>query len=369
MRSEPEPSAGRLPLALRPDTLLGIGSRLAPPGLLSAAAAEQLARIPKSLPPVGCVGAFEVRLEDESAPVDFEVCLRNTPALRAQLRSWLASPDADGFETRSEAWARAIRFLAAWSDPASGLCRAVPVAWLEFDAPVGGAEPEPFVVLTLDRDCFHPGGVGDRPLLADFLATTFRLIGGGLDPEVEATLRRCTAALPRNAEFAHAAVRPAPGGDIARLVVRLEGRTLPEQLAALGWEGSREELRGLLDALFTTRAFHPVNLDFGSRVGARVGIEFHHPTSPVADGRWRGFLDRLSAARACTRAQRRRIETWPLPTSREPRLARVSRDLLVKVVYQSGAPLRAKAYLPFAVEAPAVLAFDAPRGAALSSPA
>ena len=367
MRSER--AAGRVPLALRPDTLLGIGARLAPPGLLPAAAAEQLARIPNSLPPVGCVGAFEVRLEDESAPVDFEVCLRTTPALRAQLRSWLASRDAAALMKRSEGWARVIRFLAAWSDPRSGLCRAVPVVWLEFDAPPGGAEPEPFVVLTLDRDCFHPGGVGDRPLLANFLATTFRLIGGGLDPGVEATLHECVAALPRSAEFAHAAVRPGPDGDLARLVVRLEGSTLPEELAALGWEGSRKELRAVLDALFTTRAFHPVNLDVGSRIGPRVGIEFHHPTSPVADARWRGFLDGLAVAGACTPAQRRRIEAWPLPTWREPALARVSRDLLVKLVYQAGAPLRAKAYLPYAVEAPVLLVPEETRDAALASPA
>jgi hypothetical protein len=307
---------------------------------------------------VGFVGAFEVRLEDERAPVDFEVCLRATPDTQASLRTWLDGSDAADLAARSVAWARVTRFLAAWSDPRSGLERAFPIVWLEFDAPAGGGEPEPFVVLTLDRDLFHPDGVGDRALLADLLTATFRLVADGLDAEVEATLRACVAALPRNAEFAHAAVRPGPEGDVARLVVRLEGRTLPEVLAGLGWQGSPAELRRLLDALFTTRAFHPVNLDLGAGIGPRVGIEFHHPTSPVTDARWRRFLDGLVGAGACTPAQRSRIEAWPLPTAREPTLARVSRDLLVKVVYQTGAPLRAKAYLPFAVEVPSLVALE-----------
>jgi hypothetical protein len=347
MRSED--LAGSVPLSLRPKALLGVGQRLAPRGLLPPAAAEQLGRIPRSLPSVGFVGAFEVRLEDEDAPVDFEVCLRATPAVRRELGAWLAGDDSAALAARSESWARVARFLAAWADPRSGLGEALPVVWLEFDAPPGGGEPEPFVVLTLDRDCFHPGGVGDRELLADFLATTFRLIGDGLDAEVEATLRSCIAALPPAAEFAHAAVRPGPDGDVARLVVRLEARTLPEELAALGWEGSRDELRGLLGGMFTTRAVHPVNLDLGARIGPRVGIEFHHPTSPVADARWRRFLDALVAAEACSLAQRRRVEAWPLPSSREPALVCIERGLLVKVVYATGAPLRAKAYLPFAV--------------------
>lgn len=209
-------------------------------------------------------------------------------------------------------------------------------------------------MLTLDQETFHPGGVGDRQFLADFLATTFALIGDGLDAEVDATLRSCVAALPRAAEFAHAAVRPGPAGDVARLVVRLEARTLPEQLAGLGWEGSRDELRALLETTFTTRAVHPVNLDLGSRIGRRIGLEFHHPTSPVADPRWRRFLDTLTAGGACSPAQRGRIEAWPLPSQREPRLAHVDRDLLVKVVYETGAALRAKAYLSFAVELPAL---------------
>jgi hypothetical protein len=363
-----EREAQGAPLALCPHALLTVGARLAPRGLLPGAAAEQLARIPKSLPPVGLLGAFEVRLEDEAAPVDFEVCLRATRGVRAALREWLRGGAAAELAARSRSWERVTRFLAAWADPGGVLAQAVPVIWLEFDAPPGGAELEPFVVLTLDCDFFHPDGVGDRPLLAEFLATTFRLIGGGLGTDVEATLRACVGALPRNAEFAHAAVRPGPEGDIARLIVRMEGRTLPENLAALGWEGSTAELRALLDALFTTRAFHPVNLDLGSGIRPRVGIEFHHPTAPVADARWRSFLDGLVGAGACTPRQRARLEAWSPHTYGEPRLVRVWRDLLVKVVYQTGAPLRAKAYLPFAVEASPLSFFEA-RGEALANTA
>lgn len=334
-----------IPLALRPAALLGLGARLAPPGLLSEASAAHLARLPAEFPPVAGVGAFEVRLGSEGAPVDYEVCLRASARVREALASALGGAGGEALGARSPGWARAVRFLRAWARPGSALPAAVPIVWLEFDA--GAGEPEPFVVLTLDRERFHPGGVGDRALLARFLVQTLGLMGD-LDREMQRTLHGCIAGLPPAAQFAHAALRPGPGGDALRLVVRLPGENLPESLVRLGWPGSSSRLRGLLDRLFTTRAVHPVNLDLGAGLGPRLGLEFHHPTPPRSDPRWRRFLDGLEAEGACCRVQRRRLEAWGevLP----PAPLHLERDLLVKVVIAPDGPLHAKAYLPFAAQ-------------------
>lgn len=304
---------------------------------------------------MGFVGAFEVRLESEDAEVDFEVCLRAGVRMRTELAMYLAGDDAARLRAGSHAWARTLSFLEAWLDPTTGYAEAAPIVWIEFDA-VSDGVPEPFVVLTLDRELFHPNGVGDRARLCDFLVRALAIAGDGLHPRTEAALRHCIAGLPRATEFAHAAMRPGPTGDAVRLIVRLPGHDLPEALRDVGWPGSPAELRVVLQRMFTTRAVHPVNLDVSEAIGPRVGLEFHHPTAPRHDGRWQAFLDSLEAAAACTPAQRRRIEAWPEPVRGEPALVRVERDLLVKVIHAPGMPLRAKAYLPFGVQLPLALA-------------
>lgn len=360
MSSDPRPGSATS-LWLRPTALVDVGARLAAPGLLHEAARGRLARLPADFPPIGFVGAFEVRLEAEDAVVDFEMCLRADPRTREELAAYLDGEEAARLGARCVAWARTLRFLHEWIDPTTGLSEAAPVLWIEFDTGLDG-EPEPFVVLTLDRERFHPDGVGDRPRLADFLVRALALAGGGLDARTEAALRRCVAGLPRATEFAHAAVRPSPVGDAVRLIVRLPANGLPEALERLGWPGSGMELRGVLERMFTTRAVHPVNLDVGERLGPRVGLEFHHPTSPRRDPRWRRFLDALEAAGACAPAQRRRVEVWPLEECEGSGLLRVERDLLVKVVHAPGMPLRAKAYLPFSIQLSRAAALAAAAG-------
>jgi hypothetical protein len=93
---------------------------------------------------------------------------------------------------------------------------------------------------------------------------------------------------------------------------------------------------------------HSINLDVGAGVGPRVGIEFHHPTSPERDPRWRDLFDALEAAGACPSATRHALAEWAAPEA-APAIGsiRVQRELLVKVVHEPDAPLRAKAYLPF----------------------
>ena len=62
------------------------------------------------------------------------------------------------------------------------------------------------------------------------------------------------------------------------------------------------------------------------------------------------LFDELEAAGACTGEMRQHLIAWMSgdpEVESEPGKIHVPRDLLVKVVYEPGAPLRAKAYLPF----------------------
>ncbi len=100
----------------------------------------------------------------------------------------------------------------------------------------------------------------------------------------------------------------------------------------------------------TDQHAYSINLDIATTLGPRVGIEFHRPTSPRSDPRWKGLFDELEDAGACTPEKRALVCDWPSPRNGASRAAgfRVERDLLVKAVHEPGKPLRAKAYLPFA---------------------
>jgi hypothetical protein len=131
-------------------------------------------------------------------------------------------------------------------------------------------------------------------------------------------------------------------------------RELGGYLERAGWQGSRGELERWLERSCPSTVLQSINLDVGPGVGRRVGVEYYFPTSPAADPRWRTVLDALVAAGACSSERRAQLEAWPsrgADDAASPERT-VDRDLLLKVVFETGAPLRAKAYLPFAARGP-----------------
>jgi hypothetical protein len=92
-----------------------------------------------------------------------------------------------------------------------------------------------------------------------------------------------------------------------------------------------------------------VNLDLVPEVGPRVGIEYTFEGAPASDPRWRNVFDELERVAACTSERRAQLEKWP--SAADPmsssKLFRIDRELLIKAIYETNGPLRAKAYLPF----------------------
>jgi hypothetical protein len=322
--------------------LLACAAPHLPAGLVDAAARVRLAALPSVLPPALAIGAFECRLEAGAARVDFEVCIRAAGGGRAALAAGL---DRLARATAGSAqWERTCDFLRAWCDPQSVLFDAVPVVWLEFDLDAASdATPAPFVVFTLAGVRHVRGAIA--PAVREGVA---RLSGGRVDGAALATLRRCCDALPCGAALLHLALRPAARAALLRAIFRLPSPGLPGYLGRVGWTGSPDELRAWLAASGPSTLMHSVNLDLGAAVGPRVGIEYFYPSPPASGRRWRTLFDALVAGGACTAARRAQLAAWPSSSGAGERgFLRLQRELLVKVVYETGAPLRAKAYLPF----------------------
>ena len=299
------------------------------------------------LPPAAEDAALELRLEAGDPRVDFALCLRPDAQARRELADAIARSDA---AARSPAWQRVLAFVTDWARKTSPLHDAVHALWLEFDADVRGA-PEPFLVFSLDEERLYAGGTAaPEALLVPVLAGIDRL--GGFDPRAVATLKRCLRGLPRYAQLRHVAVRPTPAGDVVRLVVRMPWARLAGALAGLGWRGEPSALHALLERLCPDTLVHPVNLDVMSDgLGPRVGIEFVYRGAPRGSTRWKVLFGALESLGACAPERRAAIDGWggevvgpPLG----PGFLCVRRDLMVKVIHEAGAPLRAKAYLAFA---------------------
>jgi len=347
-------AAGRsrpaIPIPCGVSELRDLAERHAPFALFPAAARARLRQIVDPLPPVACAGALECRLAAGDARVDFEVCLRGTPETRRRLAEAAQSPRAEVLE--APGWRRALAVLRAWSDPVHPVHTRVAAVWLEFDAPPDtDSPPVPFAVLTLDPGAGLAEGRVDPAWLRESVRVGLAVLAGATPPPLTASAERLLAALPPSAQLLHLALRPAEAGcpDALRVVLRLPWRILPRLLERLDWPGSVSQLSVLLGRLCRRTLVHSVNLDFGERIGPRVGIEFHHPTSVATDPRWRELLDALEALGACSPAMRRELAGWTSPPENAAAGAlQVHRELLVKVVHEPGAPLEAKAYLAFA---------------------
>jgi len=96
-----------------------------------------------------------------------------------------------------------------------------------------------------------------------------------------------------------------------------------------------------------------VNLDVGDEIGPRVGVELYRPTPAHEDPSLKRLLTMLVAVDACTAAQQAALEEWPTPDGDDAPNPRVGlrRQLLVKLVFEPRAAVRAKAYLAFTPQA------------------
>ena len=316
-------------------------------GVVSAESWERLRAIVDPLPPVAHEAGLEVRLDGDPR-VDLSVCVQAGPPARGAIVDAL---ERSGAPARSSGWRRGLSFLRAWASPDSPLHEPVHALWLEFDAH-GVGPPEPFLLFSLDGDRLYPDGTANTDQLEDAVREGLDRLAEGLDPRVRSAVERCLRRLPRYAQLRHAAVRPTPAGDLVRLIVRMPWRRLTAALVELGWPGDPIELDGLLEHLCHDTPVVPVNVDLTAEgMGPRVGIELVRAGAPRTSAPWQRVFGVLESLGACKPERSAAVSDWGgqrLGQELGPGRFCVRRDLMVKAVYETGAPLAAKAYLAFA---------------------
>jgi hypothetical protein len=151
---------------------------------------------------------------------------------------------------------------------------------------------------------------------------------------------------------------PRPTDRVRLCLTGIADSELPDYLSTIGWPGSPARLARLLARIASRRrgTSHAgvglLHLDVGDGVAGRLGLEYYFDRQPQLGGRVaeEAFLHDLKQMELCTADKIRGLQQWPgygfepLPHEVWPSLV-VRRVNHVKLVYEPGRPMAAKAYL------------------------
>ena len=311
---------------------------------------------------------FECRLGISEPSADFLVCCRASHGGREVLNHERPERDLPVFFENHPVWQRIRCFSAEWSNPQSPLFDRVYNMWLEFD--VEGAPPSvPVPSAFIGPENLQPvepaGESSEMPAQCTWLTDSALplLLGAELDPASQRQIARCLNFLPFGARIFQVGLMLARASLITRLCVRGVSTTqIIEYLRALDYDTSDGQLRGLVNVLAPLVERIDLDMDVADRVLPKIGLECYFAADVAAI---RQFLNHLVSCGLSTRAKAEALELWRGMAHERLSPEIWPRDLLtlsgflggrvhsvfarwlhhVKIVYQPGLPLEAKAYL------------------------
>ena len=316
-----------------------------PQALVSEQAMSVILALAGSLPPCPLAG-FECRLARDQSIVDFQVQVPRRPF------------HLSGELPQSPAWRSLLPFWEEWLDESSTLHRSVSATGLEFDME-GSTATGPAVFVALRN-------VGTNPdLLAAVVA---RFADSASVARAASGLRACVTALPDRAAIQFiGAMRSRAGSALRVNVTGLSAGQIGGYLKAAGWPHPVAPLLPIVTVLGDLADDLALCLDITDRLLPRIGIECILREQPVHESRWTLLLAYLTDLDACTMAKGESLLTWtgdilePQARGLWPANLFWGDRLLgaravstfyrylshMKVIYQPGRPIEAKAYLGF----------------------
>jgi hypothetical protein len=310
---------------------------------------------------------FECPLGRREGQADLLVCAAAAEGGRAVLAGEGAAHLPNVFENHPT-WRKAFTFAKCWNDPLSPLFENVHNLWLEFDTTGQPASiPSPSIFFgahslerLLETECAE--ALSTR--CAWLTQVALPVLRDQALPVIEqAQITRCIEALPFGARVFQVGLMLSRPSQSTRICVRgIPADQIIDYLQHVGWGGSPIDLGVVIDTLSDYVDSFSVDIDVSDRVLPKIGLEcycgvtvekissfleylvsagFARPEKAEAVAAWRGMVhERLSA------------DAWPsdlLAASAfmSGRLHSMFHRRLhhIKVVYEPGQALHAKAYL------------------------
>ncbi len=329
------------------------------PTLISPEALTCIGRVASMLP-VEAMFGFECHLGQSSGWADFGVGLLTSDGSRdAFMRLDPSVFTAQGASQVDSSWCKILDFCRVWRDPGSPLHDTVANVAFEFDLPgPPGDLPIPCFLFQ-----FKPAAQQRVTIIEIALQL---LLGCSVSPPVLHNVRRCLGALPEGASVYGVGLMLTRGIEGVRLAFSgASAERWIEYATLVGWPGDRDDLARALGELPRMADHVTLNLDVGSRISPRIGFECSLGKER-ARGRqgFRCMFDHLVERGICLPDNRDACLTWIGHTQERAggawpeSLRRGSSNLTgrglrvftrrinhMKVAYQKGRPLDAKAYL------------------------
>jgi hypothetical protein len=311
---------------------------------------------------------FECELGVSDPTADFLVCCRASQGAPNVLSGQMPDRDLPALLVNHPVWQRIRSFSTEWSDPESAVADRIHNIWLEFDVDgVPASIPVPSVFIGPEnlqsaKPAIDMSQMPDRCAWLTDSALPL-LLGGELPPALKGQIARCLNMLPPGARMFQVGLMLSRASSLTRLCVRGVSPTqIVEYLQVLDYDTSSGQLHALLELLSPMVERIDLDMDVGDRILPKVGLECYLPVDTSAIHQ---FLNHLVSCGLSTPAKAEALESWRGVAHERSNPEIWPRDLLalsgllggrahsvfarwlhhVKIVYQPGLPLQAKAYL------------------------
>ena len=311
---------------------------------------------------------FECELGVSDPTADFLVCCRASQGAPSVLSGQVPDRALPALLLNHPVWQRIRSFSTEWSNPESAIADRIHNIWLEFDVDgVPASIPVPSVFIGPENlqsatPAVNKSQMPDRCAWLTDSALPL-LLGGELHPPLKGQIARCLNLMPPGARMFQVGLMLSRASSITRLCVRgVSRKQVLEYLQVLDYDSSSGELQALLESLSPMVERIDLDMDVGDRVLPKIGLECYLPADTSATQQ---FLNQLVSRGLSTPAKAEALESWRGVAHERSHPEIWPKDLLalsgllggrahsvfarwlhhVKIVYQPGLPLQAKAYL------------------------
>ena len=311
---------------------------------------------------------FECRLGDFDSRSDWAFAISGIEGDRQVLANLIGNGNFPPQLSLRPEWKQIADFAKVWVDPNSILQQKIQCFWLEFDM------PDPLPEIMVPSVFFGPEKLSPKVSTNDvtqykwLIDSALPLLKGRfLSKSMERQLLNCIQRLPPNASIQFVGVMLSRSTNGLRLYIK---RLYPEQilpyLKSLGWSDETGEFSSLISELKDKADRFVIGFDVNTEgIGPKIGIEcsftsnrFHHET------RWSNLLNYLVKKGLCLPEKRDALLVYsgmadtehfsggvmkPLSSASNHLEELLSSALIryishIKIVYEKGHPLEAKAY-------------------------
>lgn len=289
---------------------------------------------------------FECRLNGDETQADWALAISGVGDARHKFTDFLNNGHLPKSFRQTTEWQHIHAFSKMWTDTNSILHDKILGAWLEFDMPDSPQD------VPIPSFFFNPANINGNtvndPLQYEWFyeKAVPALTGRRMSKTAKRNLQHCIQKMPRKSSlFIVGIMLSRLSSDTRMSVLFRDSNQIMPYLNEIGWTGDTETFAELIKELDTKKINRMVlDFDVGKKIGKRIAVECSfYPNRYHQERHWEELLDFLVEKGIVTPKKRDDLLNFPGVDEGYSNIVRYITH--VKIVYEPGKPLKAKAYL------------------------